>query len=177
MFSRTPLAMLRVAARLRAPRPALARCLCSTPAQQSADANYVAGVAAAGSASSAAAASTAAASTAAASSAAASSAAPPNPAAAYAEHKFLVLRSKMGNLPVYYKVSNGGTNERTVLRKYGGDVNKLIAALQTVVDDAAIALGKHPRHLPVPIRLYHGRLEVKGRWTRTISDWLTGLGF
>ena len=112
-----------------------------------------------------------------ASSAAASSAAPPNPAAAYAEHKFLVLRSKMGNLPVYYKVSNGGTNERTVLRKYGGDVNKLIAALQTVVDDAAIALGKHPRHLPVPIRLYHGRLEVKGRWTRTISDWLTGLGF
>ena len=69
----------------------------------------------------------------------------------------------MGNLPVYYKVSNGGTNERTVLRKYGGDVNKLIAALQTVVDDAAIALGKHPRHLPVPIRLYHGRLEVKGR--------------
>ena len=69
--------MLRVAARLRAPRPALARCLCSTPAQQSADANYVAGVAAAGSASSAAAAS-------AASSAAASSAAPPNPAAAYA---------------------------------------------------------------------------------------------
>ena len=170
-MSRT-LAMLRVAARLRAPRPALARCLCSTPAQQSADANYVAGVAAAGSASSAAAASTAAAS-----SAAASSAAPPNPAAAYAEHKFLVLRSKMGNLPVYYKVSNGGTNERTVLRKYGGDVNKLIAALQTVVDDAAIALGKHPRHLPVPIRLYHGRLEVKGRWTRTISDWLTGLGF
>ena len=165
-MSRT-LAMLRVAARLRAPRPALARCLCSTPAQQSADANYVAGVAAAGSASSAAAASTA----------AASSAAPPNPAAAYAEHKFLVLRSKMGNLPVYYKVSNGGTNERTVLRKYGGDVNKLIAALQTVVDDAAIALGKHPRHLPVPIRLYHGRLEVKGRWTRTISDWLTGLGF
>ena len=170
MFSRT----LRVAARrvAAAPRPALARCLCSTPAQQSADANYVAGVAAAGSASSAAAASTAAAS-----SAAASSAAPPNPAAAYAEHKFLVLRSKMGNLPVYYKVSNGGTNERTVLRKYGGDVNKLIAALQTVVDDAAIALGKHPRHLPVPIRLYHGRLEVKGRWTRTISDWLTGLGF
>ena len=165
-MSRT-LAMLRVAARLRAPHPALARCLCSTPAQQSADANYVAGVAAAGSASSAAAASTA----------AASSAAPPNPAAAYAEHKFLVLRSKMGNLPVYYKVSNGGTNERTVLRKYGGDVNKLIAALQTVVDDAAIALGKHPRHLPVPIRLYHGRLEVKGRWTRTISDWLTGLGF
>ncbi len=163
---------LRVATRLPAPRPALARCLCSTPAQQSADANYVAGVAAAGSASSAAAASTAAAST-----AAASSAAPPNPAAAYAEHKFLVLRSKMGNLPVYYKVSNGGTNERTVLRKYGGDVNKLIAALQTVVDDAAIALGKHPRHLPVPIRLYHGRLEVKGRWTRTISDWLTGLGF
>ena len=170
MFSRT----LRVAARrvAAAPRPTLARCLCSTPAQQSADANYVAGVAAAGSASSAAAASTAAAS-----SAAASSAAPPNPAAAYAEHKFLVLRSKMGNLPVYYKVSNGGTNERTVLRKYGGDVNKLIAALQTVVDDAAIALGKHPRHLPVPIRLYHGRLEVKGRWTRTISDWLTGLGF
>ena len=164
MFSRT----LRVAARrvAAAPRPALARCLCSTPAQQSADANYVAGVAAAGSASSAAA-----------STAAASSAAPPNPAAAYAEHKFLVLRSKMGNLPVYYKVSNGGTNERTVLRKYGGDVNKLIAALQTVVDDAAIALGKHPRHLPVPIRLYHGRLEVKGRWTRTISDWLTGLGF
>ena len=129
---------LRVATRLPAPRPALARCLCSTPAQQSADANYVAGVAAAGSASSAAA-STAAASTAAASTAAASSAAPPNPAAAYAEHKFLVLRSKMGNLPVYYKVSNGGTNERTVLRKYGGDVNKLIAALQTVVDDAAIA--------------------------------------
>ena len=171
MLSRTA-TMLRVAARLRPPRPALARCLCSTPAQQSADANYVAGVAAAGSASSAAAASTAAAS-----SAAASSAAPPNPAAAYAEHKFLVLRSKMGNLPVYYKVSNGGTNERTVLRKYGGDVNKLIAALQTVVDDAAIALGKHPRHLPVPIRLYHGRLEVKGRWTRTISDWLTGLGF
>ena len=171
MFARG-VAMLRVAARLRAPRPALARCLCSTPAQQSADANYVAGVAAAGSASSAVAASTAAAS-----SAAASSAAPPNPAAAYAEHKFLVLRSKMGNLPVYYKVSNGGTNERTVLRKYGGDVNKLIAALQTVVDDAAIALGKHPRHLPVPIRLYHGRLEVKGRWTRTISDWLTGLGF
>ena len=164
MFSRT---LAHVAPRLRAPRPALARCLCSTPAQQSADANYVAGVAAAGSASSAAAASTA----------AASSAAPPNPAAAYAEHKFLVLRSKMGNLPVYYKVSNGGTNERTVLRKYGGDVNKLIAALQTVVDDAAIALGKHPRHLPVPIRLYHGRLEVKGRWTRTISDWLTGLGF
>ena len=170
MFSRT----LRVAARrvAAAPRPALARCLCSTPAQQSADANNVAGIAAAGSASSAAAASTAAAS-----SAAASSAAPPNPAAAYAEHKFLVLRSKMGNLPVYYKVSNGGTNERTVLRKYGGDVNKLIAALQTVVDDAAIALGKHPRHLPVPIRLYHGRLEVKGRWTRTISDWLTSLGF
>ena len=170
MFTRTRrVAARRVAA---APRPALARCLCSTPAQQSADANYVAGVAAAGSTSSAAAASTAAAS-----SAAASSAAPPNPAAAYAEHKFLVLRSKMGNLPVYYKVSNGGTNERTVLRKYGGDVNKLIAALQTVVDDAAIALGKHPRHLPVPIRLYHGRLEVKGRWTRTISDWLTGLGF
>ena len=43
---------------------------------------------------------------------------------------FQVMRSRMGNFPIYTDVRNGGSKVVTVLRKYTGDVDALKAELQ-----------------------------------------------
>lgn len=77
---------------------------------------------------------------------------------------FRVLRSSRGNLPIYTDIRNGGTRIVTILRKYTGDTDALRDEVQRQCDGAKVTL-------------YHGRMEVKGRHRKRISEWLTGLGF
>eukprot|EP00310_Coccolithus_braarudii_P016948 CAMPEP_0183360758 /NCGR_PEP_ID=MMETSP0164_2-20130417/56056_1 /TAXON_ID=221442 /ORGANISM="Coccolithus pelagicus ssp braarudi, Strain PLY182g" /LENGTH=146 /DNA_ID=CAMNT_0025535185 /DNA_START=26 /DNA_END=469 /DNA_ORIENTATION=+ len=76
---------------------------------------------------------------------------------------FHVMRSRMGNYPIYTDVRNGGSKVVTILRKFGGDVEALKSELQAVT-------GK-------TVATYHGRLEVNGRHQPILSKWLHRLGF
>ena len=76
---------------------------------------------------------------------------------------FHVVRSRMGNYPIYTDVRNGGSKVVTILRKFGGDVEALKSELQAVTGRTVTA--------------YHGRLEVNGRHQPIMSKWLYRLGF
>eukprot|EP00316_Scyphosphaera_apsteinii_P024820 CAMPEP_0119313484 /NCGR_PEP_ID=MMETSP1333-20130426/29254_1 /TAXON_ID=418940 /ORGANISM="Scyphosphaera apsteinii, Strain RCC1455" /LENGTH=145 /DNA_ID=CAMNT_0007318329 /DNA_START=72 /DNA_END=509 /DNA_ORIENTATION=- len=76
---------------------------------------------------------------------------------------FHIMRSQMGKLPVYTDIRNGRSKLVTILRKYSGDIDALKTELESVTGTKAVA--------------YHGRLEVSGRHTKLLNDWLTKLGF
>ena len=69
----------------------------------------------------------------------------------------------MGNLPVYTDIRTGGSKRVTIIRKIAGD---------------AIALGQELERLcESPVTMFHGRVEVKGRHQKKVSEWLASLGF
>ena len=76
---------------------------------------------------------------------------------------FRVHRSSMGNLPVYSDTRSGGSKVVTVLRKYGGDVEALSRTVAKLCKSE--------------VQQFHGRIEVKGKHTRTLKAWLADLGF
>lgn len=101
---------------------------------------------------------------------AATSSAAAAPAATGGERlHFAVVRSQNGNLPVYTDLRNGGTNKRTILRKYTGDVNALRSALRVELKQQT---GKE-----LEVFMYHGRMEVRGHHQELLRNWLTRLGF
>jgi large subunit ribosomal protein L49 len=69
----------------------------------------------------------------------------------------------MGNLPVYTDIRKGNTLKVTIVRKVAGD---------------AIALGRELERLcKKPVKLYHGRVEVKGFHKSKVEEYLSSLGF
>jgi len=77
---------------------------------------------------------------------------------------FHVDRTHTGNLPVYSDLSHAGTQQRTIIRKLTGDVQKFKDELSKVVSNA-------------PIYTKVGRLEVKGLHVPVVKLWLRRLGF
>ena len=76
---------------------------------------------------------------------------------------FRVHRTNVGNIPVYSDTRSGGSKVVTIVRKYGGDVHALIRAVQHLCKS--------------DVQHFHGRIEVKGRHTQKLKNWLIELGF
>ena len=79
------------------------------------------------------------------------------------ELPFRIHRSRMGNLPLYSDIRNGGTKVVTIVKKYAGDSDALCRSLMEVCKS--------------DVSRYHGRIEVKGRHKQTLTKWLLDLGF
>lgn len=78
-------------------------------------------------------------------------------------HPFHVFRSRMGNLPVYTDIRNGNTKKVTVVRKYSGDAIELGRRVEAVCQS--------------PVKVFHGRIEVKGHHKPQLVEWLESAGF
>lgn len=77
---------------------------------------------------------------------------------------FKILRTHVGNLPVYTEFKNDRNQKTTIIRKITGDVEEFKKELSKVVSNYEI-------HEKI------GRVEVKGLHTEVIKTWLIRLGF
>ncbi|EKX54061.1 hypothetical protein GUITHDRAFT_100311 [Guillardia theta CCMP2712] len=77
-----------------------------------------------------------------------------------------VVRSANGNLPVYFDIRNYNSRKLTIIRKILGDPEKLresiLREFDVSVNDVAVRVG---------------RVEVKGKRTREMREWLASKGF
>ncbi|KRW98945.1 hypothetical protein PPERSA_00772 [Pseudocohnilembus persalinus] len=77
---------------------------------------------------------------------------------------FNIQRTETGNLPVYRKYRHGRMQQRTIIRKVEGDVDKFAEELQKVCSNAEVIKKV-------------GRVEVKGLHKNSVHLWLQRLGF
>lgn len=77
---------------------------------------------------------------------------------------FRIMRTHLGNLPVYTDFKNDRNRQVTVIRKISGNVDEFKTELQKIVSNYEI---------------YEkiGRVEVKGIHSEVIKTWLRRLGF
>ena len=77
---------------------------------------------------------------------------------------FQILRTHVGNLPVYSEFRNNRNQKLTIIRKISGDIDEFKKELSKVVSNYDI---------------YEklGRIEVKGLHGEVIKTWLKRLGF
>ena len=77
---------------------------------------------------------------------------------------FRIMRTHLGNLPVYTDYKNDRNKQTTVIRKISGDVDEFKNELKKVVSNYDI---------------YEkiGRIEVKGLHSEVVKTWLRKLGF
>lgn len=77
---------------------------------------------------------------------------------------FKIMRTHLGNLPVYSDFKNDRNRQITVIRKISGNVDEFKTELQKIVSN-------------YDIKEKIGRVEVKGIHTEAIKTWLRRLGF
>ena len=95
----------------------------------------------------------------------AATAAPVAPVASRGELPFMIFRTKSNQLPVYSDIRNGKTRQLTIVRKFKGDHEALIAELRKLVG------------ADTPITKKAGYLQVKGKHVDKIKAWMTQAGY
>jgi large subunit ribosomal protein L49 len=77
---------------------------------------------------------------------------------------FSVLRTHLGNLPVYTEYKNDRNHKKTVIRRLSGNIDEFKTELSKIVSNYEISEKI-------------GRVEVKGIHTEVVKTWLRRLGF